>query len=58
MNPAVILSLVMALVQGLPQIEEAVSAVQKMASGATLTDADRQALGAAFEAAHQRVQSA
>ena len=57
MNPTVLIPLIMAIVQGLPQIEAAVAAVQKMASGTALTDADKQALGAAFEAAHQRVQS-
>ncbi len=57
MNPVAI-ALISAILQNLPEIEAAVSAVVKMASGQPLTDADRLALGAAMEAAHQRVQAA
>lgn len=55
MTPVVI-AILTAVVQGLPQIEAAIAALVKMAQNQPLSDADNAALGAAMVAAHQRAQ--
>lgn len=55
MSPLVI-AILSAIVQGLPQIEEAVGALVKLAQNQPMSEADNAALGAAMVAAHQRAQ--
>ena len=57
MNPAVIIGMISMVVQGIPEIEAAVAALSAMMAGNTLTLEQQQALGAAMEAAHARVQA-
>ena len=56
MNPLALVGIFSAIVQGIPEIEAAVSAMGSLAAGTALTAAQQQALGAAMEAAHYRVQ--
>lgn len=55
MSP-IIITILTSLVEGLPQIEQAVAAIVKMAQNQPLSDAELAALGAAMVAAHQRAQ--
>lgn len=54
--PSIVIAILTALVQGLPEIEAAVGALVKMAQNQPMSDADMAALGKAMVAAHQRAQ--
>lgn len=55
MTPLII-AMLTAIVQGLPEIETAVAALIRMSQGQPLRETEMAALGAAMEDAHRRAQ--